>query len=151
REGVLIGVFSLNRDEVQPFTEKQIQLVTTFANQAVIAIENVRLFNETKEALARQTATSEILRVISSSPTDVRPVFDAIAQTAARLCDAIDAHIYRLDDDRLRVAAHYGPIPLLQAVLDDGMALDAGSVTGRAVLESRRIHVEDLASADEFP
>ncbi len=103
------------------------------------------------EAQEQQTATAEILRVISQSPSDVQPVFEAIARSAARLCDAIDASIHRLDGARLRVVAHHGPIPLLQTVLDEGWLLDAGSVTGRAILERRRIHVEDLASADEFP
>src|SRR5215467_732054 len=111
REGVLIGVFSLNRDEVQPFTEKQIQLVTTFANQAVIAIENVRLFNETKEALERQTATSEILQVISSSPTDEQPVFDTIAEHAVRLCDAAFGAVVRFDGEWLNIAALSGLRP----------------------------------------
>src|SRR5262249_26320024 len=106
REGVLIGVFSLNRDEVQPFTEKQIQLVTTFANQAVIAIENVRLFNETKEALERQTATGEILRVIARSPTDVQPVFDAIVGMGARLCEADFAMLARYDGTPMSLVAH---------------------------------------------
>jgi GAF domain-containing protein len=151
RENEAIGALAIRRREVQPFTTQQIDLLKTFADQAVIAIENVRLFNETKEALERQTATSEILRVISQSPTDVQPVFEAIARSAARLCDAIDASIHRLDGARLRVVAHHGPIPLLQTVLDEGWLLDAGSVTGRAILERRRIHVEDLASADEFP
>src|SRR5262245_61674381 len=158
REGVPLGVILLRRTEVAPFSEKQIALLQTFADQAVIAIENVRLFTELDarnhdltEALEQQTATSEILRVISRSPTDVQPVFEAIARSAARLCNAIDANIQRLDGARLRVVAHHGPIPMLQTVLDEGWLLDAGSVTGRAILERRRIHVEDLASADEFP
>ncbi len=100
---------------------------------------------------AQQTATSEILRVIASSPTGVQGVFEAIARSAARLCDAIDAAIHRLDGASMRVVAHHGPIPLSQILLDEGRLLDAGSVTGRAILERRRIHVEDLASADEFP
>ena len=116
------------------------------------ALEQLQTRNrELAEAREQQTATSDILRVISTSPTEIQPVLDTVARTAACLCDAVDATIHRLDGDRLRIAAHYGPIPLLQAVLDEGWPLDAGSVTGRAILENRRIHVEDLASADAFP
>ena len=95
----------------RPFTEKQIALLKTFADQAVIAIENVRLFQELKESLEQQTATSEILGVIASSPTDVQPVLDVVAENAARLCDATDAVIHRIDGDEIRVVANYGPLP----------------------------------------
>ena len=102
REGVAIGAIGIRRTEVQPFTDKQIALLKTFADQAVIAIENVRLFQELKESLEQQTATSEILGVIASSPTDVQPVLDVVAENAARLCDATDAVIHRIDGDKLR-------------------------------------------------
>src|SRR5215468_4471745 len=87
QQGELIGVLVARRIEVRPFTPAQIKLLETFADQAVIAIENVRLFNELKESLEQQTATSEILGVIASSPTDIQPVLDVVAQNAARLCD----------------------------------------------------------------
>jgi two-component system NtrC family sensor kinase len=125
-DGVPIGAIAVSRSRTGFFSERQIELLKTFADQAVIAIENVRLFNETKEALEQQTATSEILRVISQSLTDVQPVFEAIARSAARLCDAVDASINRLDGARLRVVAHHGPIPLSQTELDEAMLLDAG-------------------------
>src|SRR5262249_57193164 len=96
---------------VRPFTEKQIKLLETFADQAVIAIENVRLFQELKEALEQQMATSEILGVIASSPTDIRPVLDAIAQSAARVCGSDDATIRLIEEDTLSLVAHYRTIP----------------------------------------
>jgi two-component system, NtrC family, sensor kinase len=136
REGVAIGVIALRRAEVQPFAEKQIDLLQTFADQAVIAIENVRLFTglqtsnrDLTTALDTQTATSDILRVISSSPTDVQPVFDAIASSAARLCGTYDVFIRRLEGDHLRLVAHHGPIPAAALV-----PLGRGLVSGRAVL-----------------
>ena len=98
--------------EVRPFTPAQIKLLETFADQAVIAIENVRLFNELKESLEQQTATSEILGVIASSPTDIQPVLDAIAENAARVCGSDDAMIRLLDGDETswrRTSARYRP------------------------------------------
>src|SRR5262249_7196995 len=119
REEVAIGVIIIHRTEVRPFTDKQIALLKTFADQAVIAIENVRLFKEIqernaelREALEHQTATSEVLGIISRSPTDVQPVLDAIAESAARVC-GIDDVILRLHEGNTLVArAHFGSIPM---------------------------------------
>ena len=96
QQGELIGALTARRIEVRPFTPAQIKLLETFADQAVIAIENVRLFQELKESLEQQTATSEILGVIASSPTDIQPVLDAVAENAARLCGATDASFVAL-------------------------------------------------------
>ena len=101
QQGELIGLLVARRTEVRPFTPAQIELLETFADQAVIAIENARLFNELKESLEQQTATSEILGVIASSPTDIQPVLDVVAENAARLCDAKDAVILRLEGRQL--------------------------------------------------
>src|SRR5215471_17471659 len=109
REGEAIGVIHIRRREVRPFTDNQIALLQTFATQAVIAIENVRLFNETKEALEQQTATSEILRVISSSPTDVQPVFDAIVRGASGLLGGLDCIAVRFDGTLMHLLARHNP------------------------------------------
>ena len=100
QQGELIGTLIARRIEVRPFTPAQIKLLETFADQAVIAIENVRLFQELKEALEQQTATSEILGVIASSPTDIQPVLDIVAENAARLVSANDDVIRRVDGER---------------------------------------------------
>ena len=111
QQGELIGSLNARRTEVRPFTPAQIKLLETFADQAVIAIENVRLFQELTEALEQQTATSEILGVIASSPTDIQPVLNTVAENAARLCDATDAVIVRVDGDSFNEWRIYGPIP----------------------------------------
>jgi GAF domain-containing protein len=151
REGVAIGSIVVRRSEVRPFSEKQIALLRTFADQAVIAIENVRLFQELKEALEQQTATSEILGVIASSPTDIQPVLNAIAESAARLCEANDTLIVQIDGPSLKRVAHYGP---MEASLGTGpRAIDRNSVPGRAIVDRQTLHVHDLAAIpqDEFP
>jgi signal transduction histidine kinase len=156
REGAPIGVLFLSRCIVQPFTEKQIELVTTFADQAVIAIENARLFDEVQaktrdlsEALVYQTGSGNILRVIASSPTDVGPVLKAIVESACELCDAVDAIVLLNDGDSLRTSAHYGPIPLDM----ERWPISQKWVAGRAFLDRKPVHVHDLLSAegDEFP
>ena len=115
REGVPIGAIFIRRTEVRPFSEKQIALLKIFADQAVIAIENVRLFKELEErnrdlteALEQQTATSEILGVIASSPTDIQPVLDTVIANAVRLIGATQGHIRQYDGEFLRPVAHYG-------------------------------------------
>jgi GAF domain-containing protein len=160
REGHPIGALGIGRGErhggARPFSDREIALVRTFADQAVIAIENVRLFTELEarnreltEALEQQTATAEILRVISTSPTSLEPVLDAVVKSAARFCGAPDASVFRLDGKALRAVAHHGPVSqptgfLVPAVL--------GSVAGRSLLERRAVSVTDLqVETKEFP
>jgi len=164
REQEAIGVIGVTRNLVGPFSSQQVELLKTFADQAVIAIENVRLFNELQEknralteahaqvteALEQQTATSEILRVIASSPTDLQPVLDALAESADRLCRSVDCSIFLLDGDRLVLGARHGPSR--EVVGEFTLPVVRGTVGGRTVLERRTIHVLDLpAEADEFP
>ncbi len=159
RGGVVLGILSVTKREVEPFTDKQIALLQTFADQAVIAIENVRLFNELearnrelREALEQQTATCQILRVIASSPSDIQPVLDAVAERAARLCDSLDGSVFRVDGNVLRLVAHHGPLPEAGRLTPRDPPFVRGTVSGRAVIERRTIQVGDLqAEAAEFP
>jgi GAF domain-containing protein len=152
REGILIGAFSLWRSEVRAFTDKQIDLVKTFADQAVIAIENVRLLTETKEALKQQTATAEILRVISSSPGDIQPVFDAIAANAARLCDAVNGLVIRFDGQLLHLAAHFNVDPERLSAVRQAYPQppSRGALSGRAILTRAVVHVPDVSKDSEY-
>jgi GAF domain-containing protein/anti-sigma regulatory factor (Ser/Thr protein kinase) len=158
RDGSPIGTINVHvYGTPRAFSDKQTALLQTFADQAVIAIENVRLFKELQtsnreltRALEQQTATSDILRVISSSPTDIQPVFDAVAESAARLCEALDTAIFRRDSDRLLLVAHFGAIPYGR-VGEFSIPAVRGMVNGRAVLEGRTIQADVLAEAHEFP
>ena len=149
REGVAIGVLTLGRQEAKLFNDKEIELVTSFADQAAIAMENVRLFNETNEALERQTATSEILQVISASPTDVQPVLHAVAERAAKICDAQFVDIILREGETIRGVAVFGD---LGGPTGEAMPLDRSTVMGRSIVDRVPVHVEDLQQAqDEYP
>ena len=158
KENELIGSFSLYRQEVRPFTDKQIALVTSFANQAVIAIENARLLNELRqrtddltEALEQQTATADVLRVISSSPTDVRPVLDAIVQTAGELCASEYSIMFRLRDGKYHMAcSNNADAEWVKYWSEHPISVDRGSVVGRTALERRAVHIPDCLTDPEY-
>ena len=158
-EGKPLGSLAVLRADVRPFTEAEVALLETFASQAVIAIENVRLFKELEarnrdltEALDQQTATSEILRVISSSPTDLQPVMEALVQSAAVLCQAQNAQIFRAEDRTMRLVARHGPV---RSTLDSGQArsITRGSVSGRTIVDRTTLHIPDLLAdvEGEYP
>jgi len=155
RDGTTIGVFALTRDKVNPFSQQQIDLVTTFADQAVIAIENVRLFEDVQkrtddlaESLEQQTAIGEILRVISNSPSDVQPVLDSVAEHAARICEAQVVDIIIVKDNFLRIGASLGD---LERNLGESMPLNRSTVMGRSICDMRPVQVTDLQNVgDDF-
>src|SRR5450631_939760 len=156
REGTTVGVFALTRDEVNPFTEKQIELATTFADQAVIAIENARLFDEVQartrdltESLQQQTAAADVLKVISRSTFDLQTVLKAIVDSACELCDAYDAAVLLKDGDDLLFSAHHGPIPIGL----EKWPINRNWTAGRALLDRKPVHLHDLLSAEgaDFP
>src|SRR5215475_10354285 len=140
RDGVPLGCIVAGKSNTGSFPERLVRLLQTFADQAVIAIENVRLFNETKEALEQQTATAEILRVISSSPTDLQPVFAALLDHALTLCEASNGSIYQFEDGVLRHVGLRGP----HLGIEVGGVFPLESSPGRAIREKRTIHLEDI-------
>ena len=157
REGVPIGVILIRRVEVRPFSEKQIKLVETFADQAVIAIENVRLFQalqaknrEITEALEQQTATSQVLGVISSSPTDLQPVFETILANATRLGSTDYGAIFRFDGEVFRLATAQYVSPQMTTLADRTFPPDRGTAVGRVALEKRIIHIPDVSADPEW-
>jgi GAF domain-containing protein len=157
REGVPVGVMVLSRKTVRPFTDKQIELVTTFADQAVIAIENVRLFDEVQartrelsEALDQQTATSDVLQVISSSPGELEPVFETILANAVRICEATFGNLYLRDGEVFRIAAaHNTPPPLLEHRRRVPLQRPT-SAFGRMVRTKEVVHVADLLADPRY-
>jgi signal transduction histidine kinase len=146
RDGVAVGSIVLRKPEVGEFAPRQIELLETFAAQAVIAIQNVRLFTELRESLEQQTATGQVLKVISESPTDVQPVLDAVAQAARRFCGAADAIITLREGQEMNVAAHDGSLAV--ARLGERSLLDRARLSGRAIIDGQTGHVPDVAALD---
>src|SRR5499427_5279824 len=151
KEGELIGVIVIYRLEVRPFSDKQIELVQNFANQAVIAIENTRLLNELRRSLQQQTATADVLKVISRSTFDLRTVLQTLVESAARLCEADHATITRQIGGKFFRAEAYGfSSEFMNYVRDVPVELERGTVPGRALLEGQIIHIPDVLADPDY-
>src|SRR5215475_3022650 len=151
REGVTIGVFVCTRPVVKPFTEKQIELVTMFADQAVIAIENTRLLNDLRESLQQQTATADVLKVISRSTFHLQSVLDTLVESAARLCEADMVVIGRPRGESYYFEASYGFSPeFAEFAASHPFGVDTGTVSGRVLLDRKVVHVLDVLADPEY-
>ena len=151
REKDLVGVVGIWRREVQPFTEQQVALVRTFADQAAIAIENARLLNELRESLQQQTATADVLKVISRSTFDLKTVLQTLVESAARLCDADQATITRQKDGVFYRAEAYGfPPEFIEMVRNVPVKPERGSMNGRTLLEGKVVHVADVLADPDY-
>jgi GAF domain-containing protein len=147
----LVGTITIYRLEVKPFTDKQVALVETFAAQAVIAIENTRLLSELRESLQQQTATADVLEVISRSAFDLQPVFETVAESAVRLCGSDRAFVFRFDGEVLRCVVAYNAPPELETfVRQNPIRPGRGSSAGRAALERRTVHIRDVTIDPEY-
>src|SRR5713226_9083576 len=151
KDNELIGSIAIYRQEVRPFSDKQIALVQSFAAQAVIAIENTRLLRELRESLQQQTATADVLKVISRSTVDLGAVLDTLVDTVARLCRADQATMFRRRDDKYHlVAAHGLSAEAKEFVLTHPVTADRGTLIGRVTLERRAVHVPNVLEDPEY-